>query len=98
MCDHRRVGAAPDAEAASSVDLETAAPLGESRWPPALALVAFMAINVALKVWLPHEGAIRAPWAVPAVEGLLLVLLLAGPANAAGRRWLRPLEFQLRVR
>ena len=50
-----------------------------------------MAINVALKVWLPHEGAIRAPWAVPAVEGLLLVLLLAGPANAAGRRWLRPL-------
>ena len=97
MCDHRRVGAAPDAEAASSVDLETAAPLGESRWPPALALVAFMAINVALKVWLPHEGAIRAPWAVPAVEGLLLVLLLAGPANAAGRRWLRPLAVSLVV-
>jgi hypothetical protein len=85
MCDHRRVGAAPDAEAASSVDLETVAPLGESRWPPALALVAFMAINVALRVWLPHEGAIRAPW------GLLLVLRLAGPANAAGRRSLRPL-------
>ena len=81
MCDDRRVTAQPDAATAAPSALETAARLGESRWPPALALLAFMAINVALRVWLPNEGAIRAPWAVPAVEGVLLVLLLAGPAT-----------------
>jgi hypothetical protein len=92
MCDDPRVTAHPDAATAAPPDLDTDATLGESRWPPALALLAFMAINVALRVWLPHEGAIRAPWAVPAVEGVLLVLLLLGPATGLReRRWLRPL-------
>jgi len=91
MCDDRRMTAQPDAATAAPSALETAARLGESRWPPALALLAFMAINVALRVWLPNEGAIRAPWAVPAVEGVLLVLLVIGPATGAReRRWLRP--------
>jgi hypothetical protein len=91
MCDDRPVTAQPDAATAAPPALGAAARLGESRWPPALALLAFMAINVALRVWLPNEGAIRAPWAVPAVEGVLLVLLLAGPATGAReRRWLRP--------
>ncbi|HEY1317405.1 MAG TPA: hypothetical protein VGF10_09330 [Gaiella sp.] len=68
------------------------ATLGESRWPPALALLAFMAINIALRVWLPGEAAIRFAWAVPAVEGVLLALLLLGPATSARERgWLRPL-------
>ncbi|HSC51944.1 MAG TPA: hypothetical protein VLD16_16905 [Gaiellaceae bacterium] len=73
--------------------LETRAPrLGESRWPPALALVAFLGLNVGLRVWLPHEGAIRVPWLLPAVEVVLLVVLLAGdPARLAPRApWLRP--------
>ena len=91
MCDDRRVTAQPDAAAAMPADLDAEGPLGESRWPPALALLAFMAINVALRVWLPHEGAIRAPWAVPAVEGVLFVLLLIGPGAERERRWLRPL-------
>ena len=91
MCDDRRVTAQPEAATTAPSELESRARLGESRWPPALALLAFMAINVALRVWLPNEGAIRVPWAVPAIEGVLLVLLLVGPASAArGQRWLRP--------
>jgi uncharacterized membrane protein len=67
--------------------------LGESRWPPALALVAFIALNIGLRIWLPNEAAIRVPWLVPAIEAVLLVVLVAGdPARLARRtRWLRPL-------
>jgi uncharacterized membrane protein len=61
--------------------------LGESRWPPAVALVVFIALNIAVRVWLPNEGAVRLPWLVPAVEALLLVLLLASdPGNLQRRR------------
>jgi hypothetical protein len=92
MCDDRRVTAHPDASTATPPELDAEATLGESRWPPALALVLFMAINVALRVWLPREGAVRVAWAVPAVEAVLLVLLLIGPATGAReRRWIRPL-------
>lgn len=86
MCDDRRVSAGPDAAAAPAAELPAKDSFGESRWPPALALVLFMAINVALRVWLPHEGAIRAGWVVPAVEGVLLAILLLGPATAAEHR------------
>jgi hypothetical protein len=49
--------------------------------------------NISLRVWLPTEGAIRARWLLPAIEGvLLLVLVLGDPARLASqRRWLRPL-------
>ena len=97
MCDDRHVAAGPDAAAAPAAHLHAGEPLGESRWPPALALVAFMGVNVALRIWLPHESATGAPWAVPAVEGLLLVLLLVGPASAAERRWVRPVAVALVV-
>jgi uncharacterized membrane protein len=60
--------------------------IGESRWPPALALVTFIALNIALRAWLPHEGAIRLPWLVPAVEAVLLVaLIVVNPANISKR-------------
>jgi uncharacterized membrane protein len=97
MCDDRRVSAGPDAAAAPAAELPAKDSFGESRWPPALALVLFMAINVALRVWLPDEGAIRVPWAVPAVEALLLVLLLVGPASGVERRIVRPLAVVLVV-
>jgi uncharacterized membrane protein len=70
----------------------------ESRWPPALALIAFMGLNIALRVWLPHEGAVRVPWLVPAIEAVLLAVLLAGPARVARRAsWLRPVAVTLVV-
>ena len=67
--------------------------LGESRWPPAIALIAFLVLNISLRVWLPNEGAIRVVWLLPAAETLLLVVLVAGdPARIASRRrWVRPL-------
>ena len=91
MCDDRRVTAQTDAATTVPPDLDAETSLGEPRWPPALALLAFMAINVALRVWLPHETAVGVPWAVPAIEAVLLALLLLGPATGTRpRRWLRP--------
>ena len=56
--------------------------LGESRWIPAAALVVFMAMNIALRVWLPNDSAVRVPWLVPAVEAALLVMLVVSdPGN-----------------
>jgi len=57
--------------------VETDGGLGESRLPPALALLAFLTLNIALRVWLPHDSFVRAPWLVPAVEIVLLLILLA---------------------
>jgi hypothetical protein len=65
--------------------------IGESRWPPAVALLLFMALNIALRVWLPREGAVRVVWLVPAIEAVLLVLLLVGATGHLARRtpWVR---------
>ena len=71
--------------------------IGESRWPPAAALVVFIALNIGLRVWLPSGSAVHVPWLVPAVETLLLVALLgADPENVARRgRWLHRLAVTL---
>ena len=73
------------------------APLGESPWPPALAIVVFMALNIALRIWLPHQGAIRAPWLLPALEAVLLLVLLAGASTGAVARakWLHQVALAL---
>src|SRR3954447_4303770 len=60
-------------------------PIGESRWPPALALVAFLIVNVVVRLWLPGEAAIRLPWLLPGIEVLLLVVLIAGPGRVGSR-------------
>ena len=52
-------------------------PLGESRWPPALALLGFIGLNIALRLWLPRGEAIRAASLIPAIETVLFVMLLA---------------------
>jgi uncharacterized membrane protein len=94
LCDDAFVISRSEAAPASSPgDKATESRLGESRWPPALALVAFMALNIALRVWLPDKGAIRLPWVLPAIEAVLLFVLVAGdPARLRARvRWLRPL-------
>jgi uncharacterized membrane protein len=59
----------------------------ESRWPPAAALLAFMALNISLRIWLPSERAISVPWLLPAIEAVLLAVLLASdPGSLAGRQ------------
>jgi uncharacterized membrane protein len=65
--------------------------LPESRWPPAAALIVFIALNIALRLWLPGQSAVRLPWLVPAIEALLLFVLLAGDPGRLARRtpWVR---------
>jgi uncharacterized membrane protein len=83
-CDHRRM---TEQIAQAAGDDADSAGLGESRWPPALALVLFTALNIGLRAWLPHEGAVRVPWLVPALEIALLVLLVAShPGDVARSR------------
>jgi hypothetical protein len=96
VCDDADVTA--PGEAAPAVPAAEA-PIGESRWPIAIALLAYMAANIALRVWLPHEGAIRVPWLVPAVEATLLVALLVGDPGRRARRahWGRPVAVLLVV-
>jgi hypothetical protein len=70
--------------------------LGESRWPPVVAIFVFMAINIAVRVWLPSEGVVRLPWVLPALEGVLLVVLVtSNPAGAVERRRLRRVSLAL---
>ena len=66
-------------------------PLGESRWPPALALVVYIGFTAAVRLWLPGETPIRVPWLVPSLEAALLVVIVAGhPARLARRTpWVR---------
>jgi hypothetical protein len=62
----------------------------ESRWPPLVAIVVFMALNVAVRIWLPGESAVHAPWLLPAIEAALLVVLVTGdPTGPVERRRLR---------
>jgi energy-coupling factor transporter transmembrane protein EcfT len=79
-------------------ELLAARQIGESRWPPALALLAFMALNIALRVWLPNDSPVRVAWLVPAIEAVLLVVLIVGPANVpVSRRWVRRVSMTLVV-
>jgi uncharacterized membrane protein len=84
--------ASVDATAASSERL-----IGESHWPPVAALLVFMALNIAVRVWLRGQGAVHIPWLLPAIEGVLLVVLLAGAAGDRGQRarWLRRVAWVL---
>ena len=55
-----------------------------------------MAVNIAVRVWLPQEGVIRVAWLAPAIEAVLLVVLFAAnPGNPAERRRLRRLAVGL---
>jgi hypothetical protein len=86
---------APDREGgrgqpSSAGDVVAETPLGESRWPPVATVLVFMALNIAVRVWLPGEAAVQVPWLLPAIEGVLLVVLLASdPSGPAERQRLR---------
>jgi hypothetical protein len=66
--------------------------VGESRWPPAIALLCYFVLNVAVRIWLPGGSPVRVPWLIPTVEAILLVALVASDHSvvAARRHWLRP--------
>jgi len=72
---------------------------GEPRWPPVVALVVFIALNVAVRIWLPWESPVRVPWLIPTVEALLLVALVVGnPAHhVKSRSWARSVNVTLVV-
>jgi hypothetical protein len=79
------------------VDVSDRAVLGESRWPPAIAVLVFILLNISLRVWLPNDRAVSLPWLLPAIEvGLLAVLVLSDPAGDDRRsRQLRRLAIAL---
>jgi hypothetical protein len=60
--------------------------VGESRWPPVLAMLVFLVMNIAVRIWLPAEGAVHVPWLLPTVEGILLVVLLTSDPSSLGTR------------
>jgi hypothetical protein len=70
--------------------------VGESRWPPAVAVLGFMAMNIALRLWLPTQGALHVPWLAPLTEAVLIVVLVTSdPGNRAERVRLRRTAFIL---
>jgi hypothetical protein len=65
-------------------------PIGESRWPPAIVLLGFLVLNVTVRIVAPQDGVIRVPWLAPAIEGLMLIVLLtSNPTSPAERVRLR---------
>jgi uncharacterized membrane protein len=86
VCDDRAVAVVGE-ESVDAPRGDTAGEgvLGESRWPPALALVVFFVLNVAVRIWLPSESAARLPWLLPAVELALLAALLAADPRSLAR-------------
>jgi len=71
-------------------------PIGEPRWPPIAAIVVFMALNVAVRLWLPSEGVAHTAWIVPGIEAVLVVVIVtANPTGAVERRKLRRLALTL---
>jgi hypothetical protein len=64
--------------------------LGESRWPPVVAVLVFLVLNIALRVWLPSGGFLRVGWLLPSIEAVLVVVLITSdPSGAEERRRLR---------
>jgi len=70
--------------------------VGESLWPPVAAVLAFLVINVVVRLTIPAEGVFRAPWLTPALEVVVLIVLVTHqPTSAAERRRLRRLALVL---
>ena len=85
--------------ARSSPQVELAPEFGEPRWPIALAISAFIAITIAVRLAEPHSVSLGPHWLVAGIEiGLLLVLIAANPARISRRhRWLRRVAVALIV-
>jgi uncharacterized membrane protein len=64
----------------------------ESRWPPAIAVFAYLLLNLADRIWLPTSQVLDVPWLLPIVEVTIIAVLVFGhPADLSRqRRWLHP--------
>jgi uncharacterized membrane protein len=69
-----------------AVDVPHLQPLGESRWPPVIAVLLFLVMNVSLRIWLPDEHAISVPWLLPVIELVLLGVLVFSDPIRTDRR------------
>jgi hypothetical protein len=63
----------------------------EPRWPPVAAVLVFLVLNVGVRAWMPDRGTVGVPWLLPAIEVVLLVVLLVNdPTSLAAReKWVR---------
>ena len=72
-----------------AVDEPEFRPLGESRWPPVIAVLAFVIMNISLRIWLPDEHATTLPWLLPTIEVVLLGVLVFSDPIRTDRRTLQ---------
>lgn len=72
--------------AAASASAPADVGIGEPRWPPAVALLVYMGLNIAVRVWLGSESLVRASWLFPSIEAVLLVVLIFGDPSRLARR------------
>ena len=79
-------GEAGGGHASAAGDERAEVLLGESRWPPVVSVLIFLVLNVAVRLWLPGNGAIRVPWLLPAIEVVLLLVLLTSDVSGAEDR------------
>jgi len=73
----------------------TDTPLGESRWPPVLAILVFLLMNIAVRMVAERRGT---PRPLAAADGeciLLLVLLTSDPSSLGARRTLHRVALTL---
>jgi hypothetical protein len=69
-----------------AVEVEARTYIGESRWPPVAVVLGFMVLNLVVRIWLPKEAVLRGTWLVPAIEVVLLILLVTNDLSSPGER------------
>jgi len=77
--------------ASSAPQVEPDQEFGEPRWPIGLAILAYVAITLVLRLAQPRTVSLGPHWLVAGIEiGLFLALIAANPARISRRhRWLR---------
>ncbi|HTN79443.1 MAG TPA: hypothetical protein VMK16_07210, partial [Acidimicrobiales bacterium] len=69
----------------------------ESRWPPAMGVLAFIVLNTVVRLYLPGESLAALPWLGPVVEVVLFgVLIVSNPLGVnRSAQWLRKVAIAL---